>query len=260
MVPGRARVLHVVGPERSRSARPSARAIRRGRARIGARAGRGCCPTGWARKSFSAMPNPGAGAKGTRPSVSTSTMPRTRSPRSPAKRAAMAPPSAWPASTGGDGQVCSISSSIHSSTRPASSGPSATSQPPCPGKVGSDHAMRARKRRHHRGPVCCVGAGPVQQDQRRALAALDAGVEIPASVIRRSAAGISASSRWRAVIVPWAVVSMRPNVRPRRGLPASPVRPNLSPRRAWVNSPSQTEPCSYAYAVAAAREGTRNFA
>ena len=44
-----------------------------------------------------------------------------------------------------------------------------------PWKVGSDHTVRARERRQHRGPVRRVGARAVEQNQRRAPAPLEDG-------------------------------------------------------------------------------------
>ena len=69
--------------------------------------------------------------------LSTSTSRDSRSPRSAAKRAAIAPPNAYPTRAGGAGQVPSIRSPSQVSTRSASSAPSSTSELPCPGRSGA---------------------------------------------------------------------------------------------------------------------------
>ena len=126
-----------------------------------------------------------------RPNASTSTSPDSRSRWAIAKRAAMAPPSPCPTSAGGDGQVCSISSPSHPSTWSGSSGPSATSEAPWPGRSGATTrwvVTRSGITRIHRpanSPELCsrTTGGPSPPSSTA--------VETPANCSRRSVTGIA---------------------------------------------------------------------
>ena len=107
--------------------------------------------------------------------MSTSTSPAAGRRGRSAKRAAIAPPSPCPTSTGGDGQVCSISSPSHPSTRSVSSWPSATSEAPWPGRSGATTRWVATRSRDHPQPEGRELARAVQQDHRRAVTALQHG-------------------------------------------------------------------------------------
>ena len=87
-----------------------------------------------------------------------------------AKRAPIAPPSTWPTSAGGDGQVRSISPLSHARKPSASSRPSTSSDVPCPGRSGAIDAVRGHQIRNHAHPHAGKVAGAMQQQDRRSCA------------------------------------------------------------------------------------------
>ncbi len=123
--------------------------------------------------SCSAAPKSGDGWKGPRPSVSTSTRRLIASGRSIAKRAAIAPPSAYPTTTGGDSHVRAISPSepgehaVRAAIAVGRFGRAVT------GQVRRDHVMALHELREHAHPVRRVRGRAVKQHHRRAGAPVE---------------------------------------------------------------------------------------
>ena len=117
--------------------------------------------------------------------------------RSLAKRAAIAPPSKCPTSTGGDTQVCSISSPSHMRTRSWSSGPSGKPEAPWPGRSGATTrcvVTRSGITRPHRA---ANSPGPCSRSTGGPSPPSSTAEETPASCSRRSVTGRSAKNRSR---------------------------------------------------------------
>jgi hypothetical protein len=194
----------------------------------------------------------GAGWNRSSPSASTSTSRSTRSAWSIANRAARAPPTPLPTSTGGTAQVCSISWSSHITTALASGGPSNSSEAPRPGRSGPMTrwvVTRSGITRIHtaaNSPCSKTIGGPSPPSSTA--------VETPTSCSRRSVTGSPDSSRSRACapllsLIPPPFAGWR--VAGRRVVRYEPVG-----GRTMGSSPHATKPCSIAINVAAARVET----
>jgi hypothetical protein len=145
--------------------------------------------------------NLGAGRNRARPSVSTSTSRISRSGRSIAKRAAIAPPSTWPTITGGSEHVRSISSSSQASIRSTSRRPSSgTPEAPCAGRSGAMTRFVEASCGITRIHFPANSPGPCRSMRGEPSPACRTEVVIPASCRRRSEPGIPASSRPRAFV------------------------------------------------------------
>ena len=122
-----------------------------------------------------ASPNAGAGSNGARPKAPTSTSRSTRSPCPAAKRAATAPPRPRPTSTGGSGQVC-VEQLAQPGQHPVGTQRAGRGRRGAvAGQVGGDHPVGGGQAGDDPLPEGGELARAVQQDQRRAVAALQHG-------------------------------------------------------------------------------------
>ena len=198
--------------------------------------------SGSARNAPSAAPNSGVGSNGARPSASTSTSALSRSPRSQAKRAAIAAAEGVPDQrrrrrAGALDQVAEPGEHPAGVERAVQHLGAALA-----GQVRRDHAMAGHQLREHAHPVGGAAARPVEQHERRALAALEHGGGDPGQqdlVLRRGDLGqqppscvLSRSRSWPATLGP------------RRRAPHRRNHPTSAAPAAWVISPSQTSWCS----------------
>ena len=252
---GPAGVLHVVGPERRPAlAHRRAQAVEVERALSPQEVVGGLCGLG--RKSCSATPDPGRRSEGHEAErVDRRECPRTRSPRSRQSVPRWRRRASGRRARGAPGRS---SRSARRATPACARVESAVGHlgPAVAGQVGRATPVPARESRHHARPVRRVLARAVQQDHRRSPPPSRTDVDIPASARRRSATGILARSRSRVV-----VSGCRRHAADGTTHRGSRIGDSTQPVPAgWVVSPSQTSPCSYAYAVAAARRGTHSLA
>ena len=164
--------VEVVGRERAPSARPSARAGRRGRTRSGATAGRGSRSSGCAMNACSALPELRRRVERRRGRARRRARGR-RSGRRGRRRTRRDRAAERVADQHRRRRARSRSISSPSQAEPSSA---SSVRGAVAGQVGRDHAVAcATSAVEHAHPVRRVGAGPVQQHQRRAVAALQHG-------------------------------------------------------------------------------------
>ena len=151
--------------------------------------------SGSSANACSAIRNAGAGANGASPRASTSTSRPSRPGSVAAKRAAIAPPSACPASAGGAGHVASTSSASQRRTNGASSSAPAGRGAPWPGRSGAITRWRRVSAGRTRHQWTAPPPGPCSSTSGVPLPPSSTGVSIPASVIWRRRTGTPASRR-----------------------------------------------------------------